>query len=62
MAADFPATLATIQRVLPGDRQDAPGKEADLLHNQICDELEALQAKVGVDGSAVVGSIDARLA
>ncbi len=61
MAADFPTTLVTIQRVLPGDRQDAPGKEADLLHNQICDELEALQAKVGVDDSSVAGSIDALL-
>lgn len=62
MAADFPTTLVTIQRVLPGDRQDAPGKEGDLLHNQICDELEALQAKVGIDGSAVATSIDKRLA
>lgn len=62
MAADFPATLATIQRVLPGDRQDAPGKEADLLHNQICDELEALQAKVGIDGSSIATSLDKRMA
>ncbi len=61
MAADFPTSLAAIQRVLPGDFMDAPGTEIDLLHNQICDELEALQAKVGIDGSAVATSIDKRL-
>jgi len=61
MAADFPTSLAAIQRVLPGDFMDAPGTEIDLLHNQICDELEALQAKVGIDGSAVPTSIESRL-
>jgi len=61
MAADFPNSLAAIQRVLPGDFMDGPGTEIDLLHNQICDELEALQAKVGIDGSTDASSIDGRL-
>lgn len=61
MAASFPTSLAAIQRVSATDLRNAPGKEGDVLHNKLCDEVEALQAKVGVDGSAVPTTIDARL-
>ena len=61
MAANFPTSLPAIQRVLPTDYMNDAGKEADLLHNEIADEIEALAAAVGVTGSAVTGTIEARL-
>lgn len=62
MAASFPTSIAAIQRVSATDLRNAPGKEGDVLHNKLCDEVEALQAKVGIDGSTVPTSIDKRLA
>lgn len=61
MAASFPTTLPTIQRVAATDRRNAPGKEGHVLHNKIADEVEALAAAVGVTGSVVAGSVEARL-
>lgn len=61
MATSFPTGLDAIQRVVATDLRNAPGKEGHVLHNNLCDAVEALQAKVGVDGSAVATSIDARL-
>lgn len=61
MAANFPSSLPSIARVLPTDYMNDPGKEADLLHNEIADEIEALAAAVGVTGSAVAGTVEARL-
>jgi hypothetical protein len=62
MATSFPTGLDAIQRVGATDLRNAPGKEGHVLHNNVCDAVEALQAKVGVDGSAVSTSIDKRLA
>jgi len=62
MATSFPTGLDAIQRVAATDLRNAPGKEGHVLHNNVCDAVEALQAKVGVDGSAVATSIDKRLA
>lgn len=61
MATSFPTGLDAIQRVVATDLRNAPGKEGHVLHNNVCDAVEALQAKVGVNGSAVPGSIDKRL-
>lgn len=61
MAASFPTSLPTIQRVAATDRRNAPGKEGHALHNKIADEVEALAAAVGVTGSAVPGTVEARL-
>lgn len=62
MAASFPTTIPAIQRVLPTDLMNASGKEADVLHNKLCDEVEALATVVGVTGSVVAGTVEARLA
>ena len=62
MAASFPTTLPTIQRVAATDRRNAPGKEGHVLHNKIADEVESLAAVVGVTGSVVPGTVEARLA
>ena len=62
MAADFPASLAAITRVNATDKRNDPGKEGDVLHNKVCDEVEALQAVVGVTGSAVSTTLEARMA
>lgn len=62
MAASFPTSLPTIQRVAATDRRNAPGKEGHALHNKIADEVEALAAAVGVTGSVVPGTVEKRLA
>lgn len=62
MAANFPTSLPSITRVLPTDYMNDPGKEADLLHNEIADEIEALAAVVGITGTSDVASIENRVA
>lgn len=62
MAASFPTTIPAIQRVLPTDLMNSPGKEGDVLHNKLCDEVEALATVVGVTGSVVASTVEARLA
>lgn len=61
MAAQFPTTLPTIQRLAANDKMNDPGKEGDVLHNKLADEVEALAASVGIAGSAVAGSVQKRL-
>jgi glycerophosphoryl diester phosphodiesterase len=61
MAAEFPATLPVIPRVAPEDYMDQAGKEADVMHNKLADEVEALAAVVGVTGSLDAASVEARL-
>jgi len=56
MATVFPTGLDAIQRVAATDLRNAPGKEGHVLHNNVCDAIEALQAKVGVDSSSVAMS------
>lgn len=62
MATSFPTGLDAIQRVVASDLRNAPGKEGHVLHNNVCDAIEALQEKVGIDGSADAASIDKQLA
>jgi len=62
MAANFPSSLPSIARVLPTDYMNDPGKEADVLHNDLADEVEALATVVGVTGSVVPGTVERRLA
>jgi len=61
MAAEFPTTLPSIARVSPTDYMNDAGKEADLLHNKLADEVEALAAVVGVTGSVVQGTVESRI-
>lgn len=61
MAADFPVSIPSIQRVGPSDRMNDAGKEAYVLHNKLADEAEALAAVVGVTGSSDPASIQNRL-
>jgi len=58
MAANFPTSLPSIARVLPTDYMNAAGKEADLLHNEIADEIEALATKIGITGSVVPRTLE----
>lgn len=62
MPANFPTSIPSIVRVLPGDFMDAPGKEGDVLHNAMAEEVEAIATVVGVTGSVVPGTVEARLA
>jgi hypothetical protein len=62
MAADFPASIPVIVRVLPTDMMDGAGTEADVLHNDLADEVEALATVIGVTGSAVPTTVEARIA
>lgn len=61
MAADFPTSIPSIVRVLPTDLMDGPGTEADVLHNDLADEVEALATVVGVTGSLVPTTVEARI-
>lgn len=61
MAADFPTSIPAIQRLTASDYMNSPGKEGDVLHNKLSDEIEALAAVVGVTGSVVPGTIEARI-
>jgi hypothetical protein len=61
MAADFPASIPVIVRVLPTDMMDGAGTEADVLHNDLADEVEALATVIGVTGSIVPTTVEARI-
>lgn len=61
MAADFPVYLPSIARVSPTDFMNDSGKEADVLHNQLADEVEAIASVVGVTGSATPGTVEYRI-
>jgi Tfp pilus assembly pilus retraction ATPase PilT len=61
MAADFPASIPVIVRVLPTDMMDGAGTEADVLHNDLADEVEALATVIGVTGSLVPTTVEARI-
>lgn len=52
----FPTDLATFTTVTTGSKQNSPSHLG--LHNDLADTVEALEAKVGVDSSAVATSHD----
>jgi len=59
MATNFPAGLDVLTNPQPGDALNNPSHSAQ--HHNANDAIEALEAKVGIDGSAVTTSIDYRL-
>lgn len=56
MATNFPSSLDTLTNPTSGDSLNSPSHSAQ--HANVNDAVEALQAKVGVDSSAVTTSID----
>ena len=59
MATSFPASLDTLTNPSSGDSLNSPSHSGQ--HADANDAIEALQAKVGVDGSAVTTSLDYKL-
>ena len=59
MATNFPTSLDTLTNPLATDTLDSPPHDEQ--HADANDSIEALQAKVGVDGSAVTSSLDYRV-
>ncbi len=55
---NFPTALDVFTNPTAGQSQDAPGVEHDVQHANLNDAVEALQAKVGVNGSGVATSHD----
>ena len=60
MATSFPSGLDSLTNPSSGDSLSSPSHSAQ--HANVNDAVEALQAKVGVDGSAVTSSLDYQLA
>jgi hypothetical protein len=56
MATNFPTSLDSLTNPTSGDTLDSPDHAGQ--HADVNDAVEALQAKVGVDGSAVTTSLD----
>ena len=60
MATNFPASLDTLTNPVAGDSLSSPSHAGQ--HANANDAIEALQAKVGVDSSAVTTSLDYKVA
>jgi hypothetical protein len=60
MATNFPASLDTLTNPTSSDSLSSPSHSAQ--HANVNDAVEALQAKVGVDSSAVASSLDYKVA
>lgn len=58
----FPTALDEFPEIGPNTPENAPGKEHDVVHQNVHAAVLALQAKVGVDDSEDEGTIDARVA
>ena len=56
MATNFPASLDSLTNPTSSDSLNSPSHSAQ--HANSNDAIEALQAKVGVDGSADTNSLD----
>ncbi len=61
MAITFPTTLDTLNNPAATDKEDASGVFHDVQHSDANDAIEAIEAKVGVNDSAVTSSLDYRL-
>jgi len=59
MATNFPASLDSLTNPTSSDSLNSPSHSAQ--HANSNDAIEALQAKVGVDSSAVTSSLDYRV-
>jgi hypothetical protein len=62
MPISFPVTLDDLTNPTPADNLNTPAVLHSTQHANINDAVEALEAKVGVDGSAVVTSLDYKVA
>ena len=60
MATNFPTSLDALTNPTSSDSLSSPSHSAQ--HANVNDAVEALQAKVGVDGSAVTTSLDYKVA
>ena len=60
MATNFPTSLDALTNPTSSDSLSSPSHSAQ--HANVNDAVEALQAKVGVDGSAVTSSLDYKVA
>ena len=60
MATNFPASLDTLTNPTSSDSLSSPSHSAQ--HANVNDAVEALQAKVGADSSAVTTSLDYKVA
>ena len=56
MATNFPTSLDALTNPTSSDSLSSPSHSAQ--HANVNDAVEALQAKVGVNGSAVTSSLD----
>jgi hypothetical protein len=61
MSTSFPTSLDALTNPASTDAMDAAGVEHDIQHADANDAIEALEAKVGVDGSAVATSHDYKI-
>ena len=61
MASNFPSSLDTFTNPSSTDALDSVSEPHATQHSDLNDAVEALQAKVGVDGSADTGSLDYQL-
>lgn len=62
MAVNFPTSLDTFTNPTSGNDLDTAGVEHDVQHSNANDAIEALEAKVGADSSAVTTSHDYKIA
>ena len=58
MGSNFPTSLDSLPKPASTDAMDSSGLEHDVQHDNTNYAIEALEAKVGVDNSAVSGSLD----
>jgi len=61
MPTSFPVTLDDFTNPTPADNLSTPAVLHSTQHANINDAVEALEAKIGVDGSAVASSLDYRV-
>ncbi len=61
MATDFPTSLDALTNPTPSDNLDSGAVPHASQHANINDAMEAVQAKVGVDNSAVTTSLDYKI-
>jgi len=62
MASNFPSSLDTFTNPSSTDAMDSVSVPHATQHSDLNDAVEALQAKVGVDSSAVTSSLDYKVA
>ncbi len=62
MAITFPTGLDALTNPTSGDNLDTAGVLHDVQHSDLNDAVEALQAKVGINSSAVTTTLDYRVA